>query len=193
MVDSTTPAPVCTRPAAPDRHPPEGARGAATIPLRRAPPGIHGPRTSGHGGRGIDQLLALLVLRWLLRHVLLTRVGAVRTSALDDLAGAVRVRRSGVLDAVLEVDERGVGARPAVDGVLLAVADADGVVALVTADRVARGLVAAMDVAAREREQRVVARPAARDVDAAVGEDRVVARPAALVVRPGAARHQIVA
>src|SRR3954451_3559999 len=184
MVDSTTPAPVCPRPAAQDRHPPEEGGGAATIPLRRAPPCIHGPRTSGHAGRRINQLLRLLVLRGLLRRVLLTRVGAVRAIALDDLAGAVRVRRGGVLDAVLEVEERGVGARPAVDDILLAVADADGVVALVTADRVARGVVAAVHVAAREREQRVVARPAARGVDAAVGEDRVVARPAALVVRP---------
>src|SRR5215213_3960782 len=38
------------------RHPPEGGGGAATIPLRRAPSCIHGPRTSGHGGRAIDRL-----------------------------------------------------------------------------------------------------------------------------------------
>ena len=41
------------------RHPPGGVCGAATIPLRRAPPCIHGPRTSGHGGRGVDHLSAL--------------------------------------------------------------------------------------------------------------------------------------
>jgi prolyl-tRNA editing enzyme YbaK/EbsC (Cys-tRNA(Pro) deacylase) len=59
MVDSTTAAPVCTRPAAQDRHPPGEGCGAATIPLRRAPPCIHGPRTSGHGGRGIGHLSAV--------------------------------------------------------------------------------------------------------------------------------------
>ena len=56
MADSTTPVPVCTRPAAQVRHPPEGGGGAATIPLRRARPCIHGPRTSGHGGRKINHL-----------------------------------------------------------------------------------------------------------------------------------------
>src|SRR5215216_3041189 len=36
--------------------PTEGVRGSATVPLRRAPPWIHGPRTSGHGGRAINHL-----------------------------------------------------------------------------------------------------------------------------------------
>jgi hypothetical protein len=57
----------CTRPAAPclawrlvtgfaSRHPPGGVCGAATVPLRRAPPCIHGTRTSGHGGHEINHL-----------------------------------------------------------------------------------------------------------------------------------------
>ena len=36
--------------------PPEGVCGAATIPLRPAPPGIHDPGPNGHADRGIDHL-----------------------------------------------------------------------------------------------------------------------------------------
>jgi hydrogenase maturation factor len=40
------------RPAAPDRHPPEGPVATATVPLVRAAPGIHGASTSRPRGRG---------------------------------------------------------------------------------------------------------------------------------------------
>ena len=59
MTDSTTPAPACTRSAAPDRHPRMLAPTRATSPppLRRARDlGIHGPRTCEHGGRGTNHL-----------------------------------------------------------------------------------------------------------------------------------------
>src|SRR4051812_41330335 len=52
MVGPTTPAPVCTRPAAQDRHPPEEVCGAATIPLRRAPPCIQGHAHPGTAAAG---------------------------------------------------------------------------------------------------------------------------------------------
>src|SRR3954465_10226582 len=86
MIDSTTPAPACTRSAAPDRHPPKGAgqtarppfpllrppraagsppaeggRATSPPPLRRAAPGIHGPRTCERAGRGTDHLTAMSV------------------------------------------------------------------------------------------------------------------------------------
>src|SRR4051795_2620917 len=38
------------------RHPPRPARGAATVPVRRATSCIHGTRTFGHAGREIHQL-----------------------------------------------------------------------------------------------------------------------------------------
>jgi CheY-like chemotaxis protein len=40
----------------PDRHPPKGPGGSATVPLQRAPPGIHGTRPCGHAGHGINHL-----------------------------------------------------------------------------------------------------------------------------------------
>src|SRR3954466_10396626 len=56
MTDSTPPALACTRSAAPDRPPGEGGRATSPPPLRRAAPGIHGPRTCEHGGRGTNHL-----------------------------------------------------------------------------------------------------------------------------------------
>jgi hypothetical protein len=56
MIDSTTPALACTRSAAPDRHPPKGAGATSPTPLRRAAPGILGPRTCEHRDRGADHL-----------------------------------------------------------------------------------------------------------------------------------------
>src|SRR5215211_101163 len=64
----------------------------------------------------------LAVLGEALRAVLGTRLAAPRHAPLHDLAGAVRVLRGRVLDAVAEVEERHVVAVPAVHRVLLAVA-----------------------------------------------------------------------
>ena len=52
---------VCTRRGA-GSAPTEGVRGSATVPLLRAPPCIHGPRPSGHGGRGINHLVVSLIV-----------------------------------------------------------------------------------------------------------------------------------
>jgi hypothetical protein len=122
----------------------------------------------------------LVVLRRVLLGVLLARVEAVRGAALHDLARPVGVLRRRVLDAVLEVEVGGVGTRAAVDDVLLAVADAEVVVAVLPAERVAGEVVPPVDVPPREREQGVVAGAAAGGVLAAVGEDPVVAGPAVL-------------
>jgi hypothetical protein len=51
--------------------PDEGARGSATVPLRRAPPGIHDPRPCGRAGRGIHHLIDLLVIFVVLALVVL--------------------------------------------------------------------------------------------------------------------------
>src|SRR5215210_1377299 len=80
-------------------------------------------------------LALLAVLRGALRAVLGAGVGAPRRVPPDDLARALRVRRGRVLDPVLEVEERAVDAVAAVDGVLLAVADVDPVVAGAAAER----------------------------------------------------------
>ena len=82
---------------------------------------------------------------------------------------------------------------PQLTDVLLAVADADVVVAVLAAERVAGDVVRPVHVTSREREQRVVAGAAARDVLTAVGEDAVVARTAVLRVGAEAAGHHVVA
>src|SRR4051794_20770974 len=139
------------------------------------------------------RLTLLAVLRGALRAVLGPRVGAVARTPADDLARALGVGVGRVLDAVLEVQERDVLALAAVDGVLLAVADADAVVARTAADGVAGGGGSAVDGPPRQRPQHVVARAAVGRVDAAVGEDPVVAGTAVLCVVAAAAGHQVVA
>ena len=58
MADSTTPAPACTRSAAPDRHGPKGPGRPALFPFGPRRPASTRPRTCGHGGRGINHLAA---------------------------------------------------------------------------------------------------------------------------------------
>src|SRR3954467_14918636 len=63
MVESATATAACPRSAAPDRPPVVRARASATVPARRAPPGIHGPRPSGRAGHGLDHLMRRYLLR----------------------------------------------------------------------------------------------------------------------------------
>src|SRR6185312_9066187 len=56
MVGVTTLTPGCTRPRGAGSPPAEPVRGWATVPVRRAAPGIHGARTSGRDGRDTDHL-----------------------------------------------------------------------------------------------------------------------------------------
>ena len=52
------------------RHPPKGLRGSANRPPSRAPPSIHGTRTSRHSGRGINHLAGEPLLGQLAPRVL---------------------------------------------------------------------------------------------------------------------------
>src|SRR3954447_6322295 len=113
--------------------------------------------------------------------------------AVDHLAGAVGVLRRRVRDHVLEVEQRGVHARAAVDHVALAVAGAEHVVAVAAVQRVALGVVRTVDVRTGERPQMVVALLAPGLVAAGAGVDRVVARAAPLQVVARAAAHQVAA
>src|SRR3954454_23943717 len=154
-------------------------RGGRLTPGRCAPGPARGPRSS------------LCRLQPAVVAVLDVGVPRRRDVAADDLAGAIGVVRGRVLDHVLEVEDRLVGARPAADDVGLAVADRDAVVAVAAADGVARGVVRTVDVALREREQPVVAVPALGRVAPHIGEDDVIPRPAVLVVVARAAGHEV--
>ena len=94
---------------------------------------------------------------------------------------------------VLEVEVRGVDAVAAVDRVLLTVADADVVVAVLAADRVAGHVVRPVTSRRASANSVVVAGAADRRVLPAVGEDAVVARTAVLRVGADAAGHHVVA
>ena len=48
--------------------PAEGGRATSPAPLRRAAPGIHGPRTCEHGGRGTDRLAVHVAFRLVGHH-----------------------------------------------------------------------------------------------------------------------------
>ena len=106
------------------------------------PPGAHRVRCPSVGFGPLERLA--LVGRRVFLAVLLALLGRVGPRPLHDLAVAVRVLRRGARDHVLEVQERGVDARAAVDAVGLAVAGAEAVVALLAVEGVARGVGAAV-------------------------------------------------
>src|SRR5687767_15559135 len=56
MTDSTTPHDSSVLSRGAGRHPPKGPVGSTTIPLRRAPPGIHEPGPRSRASRAINHL-----------------------------------------------------------------------------------------------------------------------------------------
>src|SRR3954465_1513554 len=117
----------------------------------------------------------------------------LRRAAVHDLARPVRVLRRRVDDHVLEVEQRDVGARSAIDVVLLAVTGLELVVPVAAVQRVAGSVVVALDVGSGERPEDVIPVLAERLVDAAAGIDQVVPGPAVLLVVSRPAAHEVVA